>query len=151
MASKYAIGTVADPLEARGDRGAQTRRALARAVRGTVRVSGLPSPYYDDSHRRFRADLRKFFDEEVMRGGGARRARNAPVARPLAQARRAGVLASRVQSGPWLKDVVENCGVTLPGGVEPERSTPSTSSSRTKKPPGGSASRGTPTVWARGS
>lgn len=33
---------------------------------------------------------------------------------------RRGMLASRIQAGPWLKDIVDNCGATLPGGIAPE-------------------------------
>ena len=33
---------------------------------------------------------------------------------------RRGMLAARIQGGPWLKDLVENCGATLPGGITPD-------------------------------
>ena len=95
---------------------------LARAVRGTVRVSGLPS-YYDDSHRRFRADLRKF----STRGDAEAVALDARGTHPSPDLWRKlgarGVLASRVQSGPWLKDVV-GTAVSRFGGAEPGSSTP---------------------------
>ena len=114
---------------------------------------GVPSPYYDDSHRRFRRDLRAFFDTEVMPDAVANDARGVHPSKELwRKLGMRGVLACRVQSGPWLKDVVENCGVQLPAASRPSSSIPSTSSSRTRsRPPGGSAYRATPTAWAPGS
>ena len=121
MASKYAIGTVADPPSKREATVVLKPGELSRVPYAEPSAfQGLPSPYYDDSHRRFRADLRKFFDEEVMPEAVALDARGTHPSPDLWRKLGArGVLASRVQSGPWLKDVVENCGVTLPGGVEP--------------------------------
>lgn len=123
MASKYAIGTVADPPSKREATVVLKPGELSRVPYAEPSAfQGLPSPYYDDSHRRFRADLRKFFDEEVMPEAVALDARGTHPSPDLWRKLGArGVLASRVQSGPWLKDVVENCGVTLPGGVEPEK------------------------------
>jgi alkylation response protein AidB-like acyl-CoA dehydrogenase len=32
-----------------------------------------------------------------------------------------GMLAMRIQNGPWLEDLVQNCGVVLPGGITPKQ------------------------------
>ncbi|MGB1736754.1 MAG: cytochrome b5 domain-containing protein, partial [Pseudomonadales bacterium] len=65
--SKYLIGTLADAPSKR-----DATVALAPGELSAVPYAesgafqGLPSPYYDDSHRRFRRDLRHFFDEKVV-------------------------------------------------------------------------------------
>ena len=126
MAAKYAIGTIADPPT-----GKKAVVKLAPGELSTVPYAepsafqGVPSPYYDDSHRRFRRDLRAFFDTEVMPDAVANDARGVHPSKELwRKLGMRGVLACRVQSGPWLKDVVENCGVQLPGGITPEQFDP---------------------------
>lgn len=122
MASKYVIGVVSDPPSGKKATVVLEPGELSRVPYAEPSAfQGLPSPYYNESHRRFRADLRKFFDEEVMPDAVALDARGThPSPELWRKLGSRGVLASRVQHGPWLKDVVENCGVTLPGGLRPD-------------------------------
>ena len=120
--SKYLIGTLADAPSKR-----DATVALAPGELSAVPYAesgafqGLPSPYYDDSHRRFRRDLRHFFDEKVVPDAVANDAAGKPPPLDLwREMGTRGMLASRVQPGPWLRDIVDNCGVTLPGGISPE-------------------------------
>ena len=119
MASKYVIGVVADPPLGKKATVTLEPGELSRVPYAEPSAfQGLPSPYYNETHRRFRLDLRKFFDEEAMPDAVALDARGTHPSPELWRLLgKRGVLASRVQHGPWLKDVVENCGVTLPGGV----------------------------------
>jgi alkylation response protein AidB-like acyl-CoA dehydrogenase len=121
-AVKYVIGTVADPPSKREATVVLSPGELSRVPYAEPSAfQGLPSPYYNDSHRRFRSDLRRFFDEDVMPEAVANDARGVHPSPELWRKLGArGVLACRVPSGPWTKDVVENCGVTLPGGIKPE-------------------------------
>ena len=62
--------------------------------------------FYDESHFRFRAALRRFFDEEVMPDAVSLDARGVHPSKDLwRKLGSRGILASRVQSGPWLQDV----------------------------------------------
>jgi alkylation response protein AidB-like acyl-CoA dehydrogenase len=126
MAAKYAIGKIADPPT-----GKKAVVKLAPGELSTVPYAepsafqGVPSPYYDESHRRFRRDLRAFFDTEVMPDAVANDARGVHPSKELwRKLGMRGVLACRIQSGPWLKDIVDNCGVTLPGGITPAQFDP---------------------------
>lgn len=67
MAAKYHIGTVADPPPKHKASVVLEPGELSKVPYAEASAfQGLPSAYYKPSHHRFRADLRKFFDEEVM-------------------------------------------------------------------------------------
>lgn len=122
MAAKYCVGTVADPPPKHKASVVLEPGELSKVPYAeTSAFQGLPSAYYKPSHHRFRADLRKFFDEEVVPDAVAfdQQGKHPPLELWQKMGRR-GMLASRVQAGPWLRDLVENCGATLPGGIAPE-------------------------------
>ena len=82
-------------------------------------VRGWYSPYMNDSHKRFRADCRKFMvanvypDVEQMHERGTD-----PSAELHSQMGLAGILASRC--GPSTMPFVKQLGIELPGGVSPD-------------------------------
>ncbi|KAJ3078933.1 hypothetical protein HK102_004130, partial [Quaeritorhiza haematococci] len=76
---------------------------------------GYKSPYYTESHNRFRTALRKFYDEEIIPGAAQYEEQGkAPPKDLWLKLGQFGVLAARIGPGPHLK------GLTLPGGVKPE-------------------------------
>lgn len=122
MAAKYCVGTVADPPPKHKASVVLEPGELSKIPYAEASAfQGLPSAYYKPSHHRFRADIRKFFDEEVMPDAVAfdQQGKHPPLELWQKLGRR-GMLASRIQAGPWLKDLVDNCGATLPGGITPE-------------------------------
>lgn len=123
MAAKYAIGTVADPPPPKKANVVLRPGELSRVPYAEPSAfQGLPTAFYNESHHRFRADLRRFFDEEVMPDAVANDSQGKHPPIELWQRMGArGMLASRIQAGPWLRDIVDNCGVTLPGGIAPEQ------------------------------
>ena len=77
---------------------------------------GYESPYYNESHRRFRADLRKFIHEEIREEAEAGEAADKPPSKEIMKTMAAsGLLAARIGPGPHLNFVPQ-----LPGGVKPE-------------------------------
>jgi hypothetical protein len=121
LAAKYLIGVVSDPPSKRHANVVLAPGELSQVPYAEPSAfQGLPSPFYDESHFRFRAALRRFFDEEVMPDAVSLDARGVHPSKDLwRKLGSRGILASRVQSGPWLQDVVDNCGVVLPGGIKP--------------------------------
>ncbi|KAI8819314.1 acyl-CoA dehydrogenase/oxidase [Fimicolochytrium jonesii] len=80
-----------------------------------VAWQGFYSPYYTESHFKFRAALRKFFDEEILPDAPMKEeAGEAADDETFAKLGAAGILACRMGPGPHLK------GFNLPGGVKPE-------------------------------
>ncbi|KAJ3111544.1 hypothetical protein HDU96_005605 [Phlyctochytrium bullatum] len=76
---------------------------------------GSKSPYYNESHVRFRADLRQFIDKEIKPHAADLEDNGGKMPLEIYQKMgRAGLLASRIGPGPHLK------GFQLPGGVKPE-------------------------------
>lgn len=74
------------------------------------------SPYYNDSHRKFKLALRRFFDEHILPEAQANDASGeAPSKEVFLKAGSFGLLASRIGPGPWLK------GRSLPGGITAEQ------------------------------
>ena len=123
MTAKYAIGTIADPPPPKKANVVLRPGELSRVPYAEPSAfQGLPTAFYNESHHRFRADLRRFFDEEVMPDAVANDAqgKHPPIELWQRMGSR-GMLASRIQAGPWLRDIVDNCGVTLPGGIAPEQ------------------------------
>ena len=122
MASKYCIGVVSEPPSKKKANVVLEPGELSKVPYAeSSAFQGLPSSFYKPSHHRFRADLRKFFDEEVIPDAVVldQQGKHPPLELWQKMGRR-GMLASRIQGGPWLKDIVDNCGVTLPGGIAPE-------------------------------
>lgn len=73
------------------------------------------SPYYNESHIRFRADLRKFFDEVVMPDApNSEDMGKVPTPELYRKLGDFGLLASRIGPGPHLE------GHKLPGGIKPD-------------------------------
>ncbi|ORX48572.1 acyl-CoA dehydrogenase NM domain-like protein [Hesseltinella vesiculosa] len=75
---------------------------------------GYKSPYYNESHTRFRKAMRKIFEglqEEARLSEDANKPPSAELYRQLGEA---GVLATQIGPGPWMK------GLTLPGGIKGE-------------------------------
>mmetsp|Transcript_17024 Transcript_17024/g.23687 ORF Transcript_17024/g.23687 Transcript_17024/m.23687 type:complete len:515 (+) Transcript_17024:65-1609(+) len=82
---------------------------------------GLHSPYFNDSHRRFREAVRKFYDENVIPEAAASEESGKVPSSELYQKMGAfGIWLSRVGPGPWVKMAVESGVCTLPGGVNPD-------------------------------
>lgn len=79
----------------------------------------LPSPYYNDSHKKFRLAIRKFLFEEV-KPEAERFELNGkqPTDTVYRKMGQFGLLASRIGPGPHLK-----LAPSLPGGVKPEEFT----------------------------
>lgn len=112
MASRFCLGELSD------------EEVLPAPLPGSV--SAVPyaessfwhswkSPYYTESHKRFRAAIRKFFDEEVMPDAAKwDEAGTEPSAELFRKMGAAGILASRIGKGPWLE------GLSLPAGVTPQ-------------------------------
>ncbi|KAI8817766.1 acyl-CoA dehydrogenase/oxidase [Fimicolochytrium jonesii] len=79
-------------------------------------VQGRPSPYYKESHVKFRQALRKFYDEELLPDAASADAMGeAPDLEIYQKMGQAGILATRMGPGPHLKLVPK-----LPGGVSPD-------------------------------
>mmetsp|Transcript_16259 Transcript_16259/g.28934 ORF Transcript_16259/g.28934 Transcript_16259/m.28934 type:complete len:511 (-) Transcript_16259:171-1703(-) len=78
---------------------------------------GWKSPYFNDSHIRFRVAIRKFIDEEVMPSVVMwDELGKAPTSELYQKMGAAGILAARIGPGPHLRVP----GVNLLGGVNPE-------------------------------
>jgi len=76
---------------------------------------GFHSPYYNDSHYRFRTALRTFIQEEIVPDAAAQDDAGKPASAELYRKMgQFGWLASRIGPGPHLQ------GFSLPGGVKPE-------------------------------
>ncbi|KAJ3187949.1 hypothetical protein HDU85_006342 [Gaertneriomyces sp. JEL0708] len=76
---------------------------------------GFHSPYYNESHFRFREAVRKFVQEEIAPEANANEDSGTPASAELFRKMgNFGLLACRMGPGPHLK------GLTLPGGVKPE-------------------------------
>ena len=121
LAAKYVIGTVSTPPSKRKATVVLQPGELSKVPYAEPSAfQGLPSPFYNESHHRFRRDLRKFFDDEVMPDAVSNDARGAHPSEDLWRKLGArGVLVSRMQPGPWMQDVVDNCDIKLPGGIAP--------------------------------
>lgn len=79
------------------------------------------SPYYNESHHRFRAALRTFIDTELAPHANSFEADDkAPTPEMYLKMGKAGLLASRIGPGPHLKALVQAGLISLPGGVKPE-------------------------------
>ncbi|KAJ3040336.1 hypothetical protein HDV00_010992 [Rhizophlyctis rosea] len=75
-----------------------------------------PTPYFNESHHRFRAALRKFYDEEIMpESVSMENMGEIPGKDMYEKMGQIGVLACRLGPGPHLK-----LTPSLPGGVKPE-------------------------------
>ncbi|KNC98116.1 uncharacterized protein SPPG_06525 [Spizellomyces punctatus DAOM BR117] len=79
-------------------------------------LQGRPSPFYKESHIRFRDAIRKFYDDELTADAPTMDAMGeAPDRETYQKMGKIGLLACRLGPGPHLKVVPE-----LPGGVKPE-------------------------------
>ena len=119
MAGKYKIGVCAG----KRPRSVEAYGALSRVPYAEPSAfQGAPSPYYDESHVRFREAVRAFYDEHI-RPDMVRLddAGTSPSMDVFAKLGEAGMLATRLQPGPWMMDCVKNCGMKLPGGIAPEK------------------------------
>eukprot|EP00217_Crustomastix_stigmatica_P013089 CAMPEP_0183812874 /NCGR_PEP_ID=MMETSP0803_2-20130417/51982_1 /TAXON_ID=195967 /ORGANISM="Crustomastix stigmata, Strain CCMP3273" /LENGTH=513 /DNA_ID=CAMNT_0026057717 /DNA_START=17 /DNA_END=1558 /DNA_ORIENTATION=- len=109
MAARFCIGTVAEeppfPLAAPGD-------ISAVPYAETSYWHSWKSPYYTESHVKFRAAIRDFFDREVMPDAAKLddmgKEPSEELYRKMGQF---GILAARIGRGPWLE------GLQLPGGL----------------------------------
>lgn len=118
-AKKYRIGTL-EGATARAGGHAGALSAVPYAEPSAFQ--GAPSPYYDESHVRFRHAVRAFYDEHVRPDMVQKDiAGQPPSAELYEKLGAAGMFATRLQPGPWMKDCVENCGMALPGGLTPEK------------------------------
>lgn len=82
---------------------------------------GFKSAYFTESHLKFKKACRTFFDTEIR--PKAEMMENSEKEAPLSMWQamgKAGILASRIGPGPWLKPLCEGTGLVLPGGVKPE-------------------------------
>jgi len=75
---------------------------------------GYKSPYFTESHIKFRAAIRKIFDEIVPEALVNEDLGKSPSLELNKKLGAAGVLAAQIGPGPWLQ------GIKLPGGVKPE-------------------------------
>ena len=117
-AKKYKIGTLAGAKSLAPTRGALSKVPYAEPSA----FQGAPSPYYDESHVRFRQAVRAFYDEHVRPDMVQKDIAGQPPSKELYEKLgKAGMFATRLQPGPWMKDCVDNCGMTLPGGLTPEK------------------------------
>ncbi|KAI8920050.1 acyl-CoA dehydrogenase/oxidase [Powellomyces hirtus] len=77
---------------------------------------GRPSPFYNESHIRFREECRKFYDRELMPDAHTMDAMGeAPDLETYQKMGQFGILACRLGPGPHLKMVP-----SLPAGIKPE-------------------------------
>ena len=82
---------------------------------------GQPSPYFNESHRKFRVDYRRIIDEHLIplipdleRTGAC------PSDESFQHLGRSGILLSRLGPGPWMEaSYLKKLGITLPGGLDP--------------------------------
>ncbi|SAM08681.1 hypothetical protein [Absidia glauca] len=77
---------------------------------------GFHSPYFTESHTKFRTAIRKIYDgikEEAQQSEEMGKAPSKELYRMLGEE---GVLASQIGPGPWMGKVIKK----LPGGVKPE-------------------------------
>jgi alkylation response protein AidB-like acyl-CoA dehydrogenase/predicted heme/steroid binding protein len=86
----------------------------------TAFAKGWASVYMNDSHRRFRAGVRRFMDETITPSEIDRLHERGedPAIEVFAQMGSAGIIASRV--GKAAMPFVKSLGITLPGGVSPD-------------------------------
>eukprot|EP01061_Rhynchopus_euleeides_P001973 TRINITY_DN114_c0_g3_i1.p1 TRINITY_DN114_c0_g3~~TRINITY_DN114_c0_g3_i1.p1 ORF type:complete len:523 (+),score=247.04 TRINITY_DN114_c0_g3_i1:95-1663(+) len=85
-------------------------------------LQGLPSPYYDESHLRFRNAVAEFREKELAPiAEQSDRQGKYPTLDLYKKMGKAGILLARLGPGPWVKDAKEKLGISLPGGVEPEQ------------------------------
>ncbi|CAO3623845.1 unnamed protein product [Cunninghamella blakesleeana] len=75
---------------------------------------GFHSPYFTESHTKFRQAIRKIFDEIREEANLSEELGKVPTKEIYAKLGDEGVLASQLGPGPWLK------GLKLPGGIKPE-------------------------------
>lgn len=111
---KYIIGTIEGEKAATITRNAghlsQVPYAEASAWQPAYR-----SPYYTDSHKKFKVALRTFFDQVVIPEARENdKEGDYPSADVYQKSGEFGLLASRIGPGAWLK------GRNLPGGVKAE-------------------------------
>eukprot|EP01117_Protostelium_nocturnum_P013971 TRINITY_DN526_c0_g1_i1.p1 TRINITY_DN526_c0_g1~~TRINITY_DN526_c0_g1_i1.p1 ORF type:complete len:511 (+),score=185.77 TRINITY_DN526_c0_g1_i1:93-1625(+) len=75
--------------------------------------SGLKSPYFKESHDRFRRAVRKFIEEEIKPiAAQSEESGKNPTPELYAKMGAAGFLAARVGPGPWIKHFPQLGGVT---------------------------------------
>ncbi|KAJ9470429.1 Acyl-CoA dehydrogenase [Diplonema papillatum] len=77
------------------------------------------SPYYTDSHKKFRIGCRAFVSKLQARADQFDRTGKEPTKEILSEIGMNGMFAARLGPGPWMKQL-KALGITLPGGVAPE-------------------------------
>lgn len=115
--AKLMIGRLESAGEATAANTYQSRAVISQVPYAeTPFWRNLPSPYYKESHKRFRLAVREFLFTNILPEAEASESNNKP---PTAEVYRKmgefGFLASRIGPGPHLKLVP-----SLPGGVKPE-------------------------------
>ncbi|CAJ1366003.1 unnamed protein product [Effrenium voratum] len=81
---------------------------------------GQESPFYTDSHKRFREGMQSFVDAELAPIAAARDLKGEYPTRDLQRRLgQSGVMASRMGPGPWLAELSQ-LQIALPGNIDPK-------------------------------
>eukprot|EP01063_Lacrimia_lanifica_P007925 TRINITY_DN1508_c0_g1_i1.p1 TRINITY_DN1508_c0_g1~~TRINITY_DN1508_c0_g1_i1.p1 ORF type:complete len:520 (+),score=229.00 TRINITY_DN1508_c0_g1_i1:69-1628(+) len=84
-------------------------------------LQGIPSPYYNESHLACRKAVAEF-REKYLKPIAEQHEKSGkhPTDETFRQLGKHGILLARLGPGPWVKECIEEMGVSLPGGVKPE-------------------------------
>ncbi|KAI8984311.1 acyl-CoA dehydrogenase/oxidase [Mycotypha africana] len=109
---RYRIGTIADfkPQIEWREPGSLSKVPYGEAMA----FQGYKSPYYKESHFRFREAVRKILDPLMEEARQYEDSGERPPNSFLETLGKHGLIAANIGPGPWLK------GIKLPGGVHPE-------------------------------
>ena len=123
VAKKFRVGIVVEHEQVKGrERSLDVKKGdlemVPYAEPSAFAVGNAPSMYYNESHVKFRKACRLFFDTHIAPiCVKADELGEHPTKEVYELLGKNGMLVARMPKGPWMRDVVENCGVELLGGV----------------------------------
>ena len=124
VAKKFRVGVLVERDRRKGKERTLERKKgdlelVPYAEPSAFAVGNAPSLYYNESHKNFRNACRLFFDTHIVPVCvKADENGEHPTKEVYELLGKNGLLVARMPKGPWLRDVVENCGVEILGGVK---------------------------------